>query len=415
MNDSRVILHCDLDCFYAAVEINENPALRGKCVAVCGSTENRHGIVLAKSYEAKRYGVKTGQANWEAQSVCPGLICVPPHYDLYLQYSQVVRDIYRRYADNIEPFGMDENWVDLELCHDVNGVGAATAREIQRAVKSETGLSVSIGASFSKIFAKLGSDMNKPHGITLIDRDCFREKVWPLPVSDLLYVGPATTRKLRDIGCLTIGDLAQSPREAIKNRLGKNGIMLWQFANGADNTDVMPGDYVMPVKSVGHGTTCVCDLESNYPVWRVLYELAQDVGQRLRQGELAARGVALYIRDKDLGWEQHQTPLSAPSQNALEIASAAFALFRERYLWQKPVRALTVSAINLISAHAPEQLDLFGEGARRLRRRELDGAIDDIRRRYGYGAIRAASLMGELAMAKDRCEDVIMPAYIYRG
>ena len=206
----EMILHSDLNCFYASVEMNENPYLRGKAIAVCGSTEDRHGIVLTASYPAKRMGVKTGAANWQARQCCPGLICVPPHYELYLKYSKLVRRIYARYTDDIEPFGMDENWLAIPYGRgDVEREGRMIAEEIRRSVRKEIGLTVSIGVSFSKIFAKLGSDMKKPDAVTVISRANFQEKVWPLAVSELLYVGPATTRRLMSMNVMTIGDLAK--------------------------------------------------------------------------------------------------------------------------------------------------------------------------------------------------------------
>lgn len=183
----------------------------------------------------------------------PRPIMVDPHYDLYLKYSRIVRRIYQRYSEIIEPFGMDENWIQLPFTNDVEGIGFRTAEEIRKTVESETGLTVSIGVSFSKIFAKLGSDMKKPNAVTVIPRTEYKEKVWPLPVSDLLYVGPATTRKLTLLGCQTIGDLANADPRLIRQKLGKNGIMLYQFANGTDGAQVMPSGYVPPVKSVGHG------------------------------------------------------------------------------------------------------------------------------------------------------------------
>ena len=344
----EMILHSDLNCFYASVEMNENPYLRGKAIAVCGSTEDRHGIVLTASYPAKRMGVKTGAANWQARQCCPGLICVPPHYELYLKYSKLVRRIYARYTDDIEPFGMDENWLAIPYGRgDVEREGRMIAEEIRRSVREEIGLTVSIGVSFSKIFAKLGSDMKKPDAVTVISRANFQEKVWPLAVSELLYVGPATTRRLMSMNVMTIGDLAKADPELIRSRLGKNGVMLWRFANGADHSPVMPAEFVPPIKSVGHGTTCVCDLEAEYPVWLVLYELAQDVGHRLRKNALAARGVQITVKDNDLAYRQYQTPLPFPSQSPLEIAQAGFALFRQHYFWEKPVRALTIRGINL--------------------------------------------------------------------
>ncbi len=412
---SPIILHSDLNAFYASVEMNENPDLRGKPIAVCGSVEDRHGIVLTASYPAKKFGVKTGSAIWQARQACPGLICVPPHYDLYIKYSKLVRRIYAEYTDTIEPFGMDESWLSLPYGGgDLEGFGQEIANEIRCRVHEEIGLTVSIGVSFSKIFAKLGSDLKKPDAVTVISRENYRDKVWPLPVSDLLYVGPATTRKLLNRNIHTIGELATSAPELLRRLLGVNGIYLWRFATGEDHSPVMPSGYVSPIKSVGHGTTCVCDLESDYAVWRVLYELAQDVHHRLRQNELMAQGVQLTVKDKDLFSRQYQVPLPFPSQSPLEIASAGFDLFRMRYTWMKPVRALTIRGINLISVNQPVQLDLFQDAERRERRRRLDNAVDDLRSRFGYKAICAGSLMGDNDLAQDKCETVIMPGVMYR-
>ena len=411
---ARVILHSDLNCFYASAEINENPALRGKKVAVCGSTENRHGIVLTASYPAKRAGVRTGMANWEAEQACPGLIMVPPHYDLYLKYSRLVRRIYRRYCNDIEPFGMDENWLSIDGISNPATDGLEIAEEIRQAVKDEIGLTVSIGVSFNKIFAKLGSDMKKPDAVTVITKENFRDKVWPLPASDLLYVGRATTRKLAKYNVHTIGELAMCTPDMMRHSFGKNGLMLWAFANGLDCSPVMPADYTVPVKSVGHGTTCVRDLESNYEVWQVMYELAQDVGHRLRTYGLMANGVQITIRDKDLDWVQFQCPMRYSTRSPLEIAQAAFALFLEKWWWPKPVRALTVRGIKMSDASAPVQVDMFNDYQARERRRSLDDAIDEIRRRWGYTAIRPASLMGHMLLATDKCETVPMPGLMYR-
>ena len=409
-----LILHSDLNCYYASVEMNEHPDLRGKQVAVCGSTENRHGIVLTASYPAKRAGVKTGMANWQAKQACPGLIMVEPHYDLYLHYSRIVRSIYKRYADDIEPFGMDENWISIPCCRNIEKDGLKIAEEIRRTVKKETGLTVSIGVSFSKIFAKLGSDMKKPDAVTVVSHGNYRETAWKLPVSDLLYVGPATTRKLARYSIRTIGDLANADPEFLHGRLGKNGVMLWRFANGTDGAMVMPQDYVAPVKSIGHGTTCVRDLETDYEVWQVLYELAQDIGHRLRIHEMTAKAVQLFVRDKDLGWYQWQMPLSFPSQSPYEIATAGYALFRDHYFWPKPVRALTIRGINPGRATNPVQTDLFSDYLLRDKRRRVDDAVDGLRQRFGYRIVFPASLQEQMPVAQDRCETVPMPSPMYR-
>ena len=272
---TRAILHSDMNAFYASVEMMLNPALRGKAVAVCGSTENRHGIVLAKSAIAKKAGVKTGMVNWEARQLCPDLIMVPPHYDQYLKYSKLAHEIYGRYTDLIEPYGMDEVWMDVTASR-TYGSSREIAEKIRRSIREELGLTVSIGVSFSKVFAKLGSDMKKPDAITEITKENFKEKVWPLAASELLYVGRATERKLARYGIHTIGALAAIPPETLRGWFGVNGIQLWRFANGTDDSRVMRQDYVFPVKSVGHGITCSADLESEEEVWRIMLELSQD-------------------------------------------------------------------------------------------------------------------------------------------
>ena len=409
-----LVLHSDLNCFYASVEMNENPELRGKKVAVCGSTENRHGIVLTASYPAKRSGVKTGMANWQARQACPGLICVEPHYDLYMKYSRMVRDIYHRYAEDVEPFGMDECWLAIPYTDDAEGDGLALAEEIRETVTRETGLTVSIGVSFTKVFAKLGSDMKKPDAVTVISRGNFRTKIWPLPVSELLYVGRATTRQLMLLNISTIGELANADPEILRRRLGINGIMLWRSALGEDNAPVMPCGYEIPIKSVGHGSTCIRDLYTEEEVWRVIYELAQDVGRRLRMHGIRARGVRLWVRDNELMGCQYQAQLPMPTRSALALAQLAFDQFRVRYLWDRPVRALTVSAINVENEDLPEQTDIFGDYLKREKREKVETAVDDVRKRFGYGVVRAASLQGDLLMAGDRCETVEMPSLMYR-
>lgn len=265
----RAILHSDLNCFYASVETMLNPTLRDKAVAVCGSTEDRHGIVLAKSEKAKKAGVKTGMVNWEARSICKDLIIVPPQYDQYLKYSQLTRAIYQRYTDLIEPFGMDECWLDVTGSR-VCGDPMTIAEKIRKTVREELGLTVSIGVSFNKIFAKLGSDMKKPDAITEITPGNFKDKVWPLDASEMIYCGTATRKKLHLYGIDTIGDVANSDSELLHRLFGKNGYDLWTFANGKDSSRVMHKDFVSPIKSVGHGITCISDLENEDEVWRVM-------------------------------------------------------------------------------------------------------------------------------------------------
>lgn len=410
----RVILHSDLNAFYASVEMMLDPSLRGKAVAVCGSTEDRHGIVLAKSELAKKSGVKTGMVNWEAKQTCPSLIVVPPQYEQYLRMSKLTRDIYHRYTDQVEPFGMDECWMDVTGSQNIRGSGEQIAEGIRCTVKKELGLTVSIGVSYNKIFAKLGSDMKKPDAITVIDQEEYKTKVWPLPASDLLYVGRATTRKLARYGITTIGDIAQSHPNFLKLLLGINGVALWKFANGTDTSRVMPTGFCSPVKSIGHGITCTADLVNNEEAWKVMLELSQDIGHRLRVHELAAKGVQISIRDSELGFKQYQTQLSHPTQSPMEVAMKAHQLFEENYRWHTHVRALTVRAINLIPNELPLQLDLFDDAIKREKRHRLENAVEEIRRRFGDKAIYSASLMGDLKMPGRGVHEVVMPGIMYQ-
>lgn len=410
----RTILHVDMNSFYASVEIMLNPALRGKAVAVCGSTEERHGIVLAKSELAKKAGVTTGMVGWEAKQKCPNLIFVPPQYDQYLKYSKLARSIYERYTDLVEPFGMDECWLDVSGSRDIAGDGMEIAEKIRRSVKEELGLTVSIGVSFNKIFAKLGSDMKKPDAITEITNRGYKEKIWPLPASELLYVGRATTRKLERYGIHTIGELAQADPVFLKSLLGVRGLDLWRYASGQDTSRVMQKDFVSPVKSVGHGITCTADLNNEEEVWKVLLELSQDVGHRLRIHGLMATGVQIAVRSSELWGQQYQTKLIHRTRSPSDIARSAMALFRQRYRWATPVRAITVRAIDLVPCAQPEQMDLFVDPAKLERQEKLDAAVEEIRRRFGKKAIRHASLLGELKMPNDGREEVVMPGMMYQ-
>ena len=410
----RAILHSDLNCFYASVEMMLDPSLRGKAVAVCGSTEDRHGIVLAKSEKAKKAGIKTGMVNWEARQLCKDLIVVPPQYDQYLKYSKLTQSIYQRYTDLIEPFGMDECWLDVTGSRMVCGDAMTIAEDIRRPVREELGLTVSIGVSYNKIFAKLGSDMKKPDAITEIRRDTFQEKVWPLHCSEMIYCGRATTAKLANFGIHTIGDVAKTDPSFLKQLLGVNGVALWRYANGTDSSRVMHRDFVSPVKSVGHGITCVSDLENDEEVWKVILALCQDVGHRLRLHELSARGVQIAVRGNDLFGSQFQCKLPFRTQLPSEIGAAAFRLFQERYRWGSKVRAVTVRAIDLVSQNEADQLSMFVDTERLTRREKLEDAIEELRGRFGKHAITYGILLGDLKMPDDGRHSVKMPGMMYQ-
>lgn len=413
MADERVILHSDMNSFYASVEMMLDPSLKGKAVAVCGSTEERHGIVLAKSELAKKVGVKTGMVNWEAKQRCPDLIFVPPQYDQYLKYSKLAHQIYYRYTDLVEPFGMDECWLDVSGSS-TYGSGMEIAEKIRTACREELGLTVSIGVSYNKIFAKLGSDLKKPDAITEITKENFKEKVWPLPASDLIYVGRATEAKLARYGIHTIGQLAATSPDTLRYWFGVNGLKLWSFANGTDSSRVCHKDFVSPVKSIGHGITCTADLVNEEEVFKVMLELAQDVGHRLRVHELAARGVQIYIRGNDLVGMQYQCKLPFKTQLPSEIAHYGFRLFQERFHWTTKVRAVCIRAIDLVPQSEVEQLDLFIDTAKRDKRARLEDAVEDIRRRFGRKALTYAVLMGDLKMPDDGRDIVLMPSPMYQ-
>ena len=409
MGTKRAVLHSDLNSFYASVEMLLNPSLRGKAVAVCGSTEDRHGIVLAKSDLAKKAGVKTGMVNWEARRLCKDLVVVPPQYDQYLKFSALTRAVYQRYTDQVEPYGMDECWLDVSRSGYIGGSPMQIAEEIRRTVKDEIGLTVSIGVSFNKIFAKLGSDMKKPDAITEIQPKDVAEKVWPLAANEMIYVGPKTDAKLSRYGIHTIGQVAATSPDFLKSLLGVHGLELWRYANGLDTSRVMHKDFVSPVKSIGHGITCTADLETEEEVFRVLLELSQDVGHRLRLHNLSATGVQIYVRANDLYGNQYQCKLPMRTQLPSEIAAAAFRLFREKYTWEKHVRAVCVRAINLVPRDAPDQLSMFVDNEKIMKKERIQEAIEECRRRFGKKAITYGCLLGDLKMPNDGRDKVRMP------
>ncbi len=409
----RAILHSDLNSFYASVEMMLDPSLKGKAVAVCGSKEDRHGIVLAKSDKAKKAGVKTGMVNWEAERLCRDLIIVPPQYDQYLKYSRLTQSIYHRYTDLVEPFGMDECWIDVtqsRFC----GSPMDVAEKIRKSVREELGLTVSIGVSFNKIFAKLGSDMKKPDAITVITEDNYKEKVWPLDCSEMIYCGPATTKKLALYGIHTIGDVAAADPGLLKRLLGVNGLALWTYANGKDTSRVMHKDFVSPMKSIGHGITCVSDLNDNEEVYKVILQLCQDIGHRLRLHGLAAKTVQVYVRGNDLYGSQFQCKLPYKTQLPGDIAHSAFRAFRENYTWNKKVRAVSVRAIELVPKSQEEQISFFDDLESRMRKERIQDAVESIRSRFGKNALTYGILMGDLKMPFDGRDKVRMPGMMYQ-
>ena len=387
----RVILHCDLNCFFASVELLRYPALRDVPVAVCGDPESRHGIVLAKNEAAKQLGVKTAETIWQARQKAPHLITLPPHHGLYREYSRKVNAIYGQYTDLVEPFGIDESWLDITgSMHLFGGDGKSIADQLRERLREELGLTISVGVSFNKIFAKLGSDYKKPDATTVIDRGNWQAIVWPLPVGDLLGVGRSTQKLLRQYGVETIGQLAAFPRQTLETLLGKHGTQLHDYANGLENSPVRPQHEAEPVKSVGNGTTFPRNLTRWEEVRSGLAVLSDSVAGRLRRQGLYCGGVALTIRNAQFRQFSRQVRLDAPTHLQKDIYQTALALARQSWHAPDPIRALTVTALYLTdSADSFQQLDLLdGAAAQREEKQErLEQAMDAIRGKYGKGAI----------------------------
>ena len=400
---NRTILHSDCNCFYASVELLHHPELRGKPVAVGGDPQARHGIVLTADYTAKRRGVKTGMALWQARQVCPDIIFLPPRMDLYLRFSRMAQEIYAEYTDKREPYGIDESWLDVTDSVSLKGDGYHIAQEISNRMKKELGITVSVGVSFNKIFAKLGSDYKKPDAITTMNKDEYRDKAWPLPVSDLLYVGSATNNKLRGIGIRTIGDLARTEETLLVRKLGKMGSILWSFANGYDDSPVKLENMSAPIKSVGNSTTTPKDMETDEDVKIVLYILAESVAARLRENGFRCRTVEISIRDKDLFHFSKQVKLQNASNITREIAEAGYKLYKESYrlpgdeqelknsrpeFYQKPLRSIGIRGTDLVTDYFWEQLDMFMDPQAREKQMKVDAAVDTIRKRFGFYSIQ---------------------------
>ena len=387
----RVILHCDLNSFFASVELLDKPTLRDVPVAVCGDPKSRHGIILAKNEPAKKMGVKTAETLWQARKKCPALVLLPPHHRLYEEYSRRVNEIYDRFTDLVEPFGIDESWLDVTgSLHLFGGDGKALADRIRATIREETGLTVSVGVSFNKVFAKLGSDMKKPDATTVIPAEGWQSMVWPLPLGDMLFAGRTATETLRKYGVETVGQLAACDPALPEQLLGKMGLQLWQYANGMDKSPVKPRHAAEPVKSVGNGTTFPQNLVRWEQLRAGLLPLCDSVATRLRQQGLYAGGISLSIKDASFKTVSRQIRLDAPTHLMRDIHRTAMQLAGQLWKPPTPVRAMTVTALYVTEdGDAFRQLDLLGGAAqeRSQRQEKLEGTMDAIRRKYGRGAI----------------------------
>ncbi len=404
----RVILHVDLNNFYASVEMKLNPDLKGKFVGVCGSIENRHGIILAKSENAKKMGVKTGMVIRDAIKLCPNLVLVEAKHDKYIAYSKLVRDIYRNYTDKIESFGIDECWLDVTHSVKMFGSGEVIAEEIRNRVKNEVGLTVSIGVSFNKVFAKLGSDVKKPDAVTVISEENYKDIVWKMPVQDLLFVGRSTKEKLNKINIISIGDLAMADSDFILKKFGKWGETLQKYALGKDDSEVLLDEESSDIKSVGNSITSYRDLETLDDIKIVLTILSESVSARVIDYNLPKPDtLTLFIRDSDLVSFTRQAKLDYPSKLSEDYIKKALELFINNVKGKFSIRTLGVT----VSGFSLKEEQISFDTLNYDKKSKLNDAVSVIKHKYGNSSVlKGIVLKDKKFMREDpKSEHVIHP------
>ena len=391
----RDVLHSDINCCYAQIECQARPELRGKPVVVGGDEEARHGIVLAKNEAAKRCGVKTGSPLWMAKQKCRDIVFVPPHHDMYMKFSKLVRDIYSEYTDQVESFGLDECWLDVTGSQTLFGTPYEIAETIRKQFYSQLGLTVSVGVSFNKIFAKLASDLKKPNATTVITKEDVQEKIWKLPVESMLGVGRATLKKLHESGVFTIGELAQSNENYLYAMFGKNGSELWQNANGRNESPVSYVQEQEQPKSIGNSITCPKDLEQEEQAQKVLLYLSEKVaGRMLRHGVLAC-GIHLMIKDCLFQTRQYQQTIEIPTRQVKDIYAVACRMLKQHYKWKQPIRALGISGFLLVPQAQKEQVSFFTNTEELIKEEKLEEKIANLKDKYGKQIITYGALLSK--------------------
>lgn len=388
----RIILHCDLNNFFASVSLLSNPTLYDLPVAVCGSAQKRHGIVLAKNEIAKKFGVKTAEAIWEAKSKCPDLVTIAPDYKKYQEYSRLAKAIYERYTDLIEPFGIDECWLDVTGSTRLFGNGEQIANRIRKDIKRELGITVSVGVSFNKIFAKLGSDMKKPDAVTVISKDNFKQKVWCLPVGDLLFAGKSTVKRLNDSGIFSVGDLANVGDSMLTRLLGKNGTQLKKYALGLDDSQVVTPDENYIPKSIGRSVTPDHDITERQQVWEILLELSEEISLELKRKGLYASSVQIHTRDTALKVKETARALTFPINTALNIAKFGMEIFDENYKWNLPLRSVGIRAVNVKKDNIAVQQDMFGISGMDEKEEKIENSVFSLRERFGAESVKRGTV-----------------------
>ncbi len=390
------ILHCDMNNFYASVELLDYPDLKDQPVAVCGSDDNRHGIILAKNQLAKACGVTTAETLWQARKKCPGLVCLPPHMKKYKDYSRRINEIYYEFTDLVEPYSIDESWLDVTASHGLFGDGKTIADTLRHRIKTQLGLTLSIGVSYNKIFAKMGSNYKKPDATTLISPDNFRDILWPMAVGKLFTVGNATKTKLERMGIETIGDLAQSDPLLLEKQLGKQGAIIHNYANGKDQSKVREYHHRREMKTVGNGMTFHRNLCSKEDIHTAVIGLSDMVSGRLRKYNKKALGIKVEIKDPHFKTLSRQKQLSTATYSAQGIAKAALDLINAHWKTDQPIRLLAITGFHLVAPDHKEELQLnfLSPGKREKPEDEnLDKAMDEIRKKYGTSSISFGRLM----------------------
>lgn len=391
----RVILHCDMNSFFCSVELLDHPDLAGVPVAVSGSADSRHGIILAKNELAKRAGVVTAETIWQARRKCPSLELLPPHHEKYHDYSARINKIYLEYTDMVEPFSVDESWLDVTASQKLFGTGRQIADRIRARVHEELGLTLSAGVSYNKIFAKMGSEYKKPDATTEITRDNYQSLLWPMAIEEMFFVGFATAGKLRGVGINTIGDLAKADPKSMESLLGKQGPLLRSYARGEDTSPVCLFDQRDKIKSVGNGFTFKRDLTGRDDIVTALLSLSDTVASRLRKYQMKAYGVKVDIKDPNFKSISRQKQLASPTNLADEIRKSAMEIIDSSWRLSDPIRLLTVTAINLVDESESEQLSIFSDvNAAREKSESVERTMDEIRRKFGDSSIGFGQLIG---------------------
>lgn len=384
----RTIIHCDMNSFFASVELLSRPDLKNVPMAVSGNPESRHGIILAKNELAKKFGVVTAETIWSARKKCPELQLVRPHHDKYKNYSRLLNSVYYRFTDMVEPFSIDESWLDVTGSLQLFGDGVQIADKIRETVKKELGLTLSAGVSYNKIFAKMGSDYKKPDATTVISRENYKNLLWPMDISEMFFVGSATAEKLKRTGISTIGDLACTNKSILQALLGKQGVMLYDYANGLDDSPVSRSYEKQKIKSVGNGMTFKRNLTTTDDIQTSLKALSDTVSSRLRSYQLKASGIKIDIKDPYFKTISRQKQLESATNITEEIYTSAYSLLKTSWILGNPIRLITITGINLVDENESEQLSLFTKDIEsREKSTSLDKTMDAIRSKFGGQSI----------------------------